>query len=56
MRSSHIFVIGPGIPPSSPFCKGGLRGIFLIQAGLIEDSHILRTNNPLFSDAQRLSL
>ncbi|OPX36256.1 MAG: hypothetical protein B1H12_07405 [Desulfobacteraceae bacterium 4484_190.2] len=27
----------PGIPTASPFCKGGLRGIFLIQPGLIEN-------------------
>ena len=29
--------ISPGIPPASPFCKGGLRGIFLIQPGVIEN-------------------
>ena len=28
--------MSPGIPVSSPFCKGGLRGIFIIQALLIE--------------------
>ena len=26
-----------GIPTASPFCKGGLRGIFLMQPGLIEN-------------------
>ena len=29
--------ISPGIPTASPFCKGGLRGIFLIQPGLFEN-------------------
>ena len=29
--------ISSGIPTSSPFWKGGLRGIFLIQPGLIEN-------------------
>ncbi len=31
------FSINPGIIPASPFCKGGLRGIFLIQSGVIEN-------------------
>ena len=31
------FSKNPGIPTSSPFCKGGLRGIFLIQPGFIEN-------------------
>jgi len=30
------FSKSPGIPPASPFRKGGLRGIFLIHPGLIE--------------------
>ena len=29
-------LISQGIPIASPFCKGGLRGIFLLQSGLIE--------------------
>ena len=29
--------ISPGIPIASPFCKGGLREIFLIQPGLFEN-------------------
>jgi len=31
------FSINSGIPTASPFYKGGLRGIFLIQPGLIEN-------------------
>ncbi|RLB38183.1 MAG: hypothetical protein DRH12_13265 [Deltaproteobacteria bacterium] len=29
-----------GIPTASPFCKGGLREIFLIQPGFIENLHL----------------
>jgi hypothetical protein len=29
--------ISQGIPTASPFCKGGLRGIFLIQPGFFEN-------------------
>ena len=42
-RQVHVFIsergnsISPCISTSSPFCKGGLRGIFLIQTGLIEN-------------------
>ncbi|MBA7667745.1 hypothetical protein ES703_75843 [subsurface metagenome] len=31
------FPINPYIPIPSPFCKGGLRGIFLIQPGFSEN-------------------
>ena len=34
-------LINMGIPTASPFCKGGLRGIFLIQPGLIENLPII---------------
>ena len=37
--------ISKGIPTASPFCKGGLRGIFLIQAGVIENLLILLINS-----------
>jgi hypothetical protein len=35
-RGFGNFSISQGIPIASPFCKGGLRGIFLVQPGLIE--------------------
>ena len=36
LKHSNIS-ISLGIPIASPFCKGGLRGIFLIQPGLFEN-------------------
>jgi hypothetical protein len=34
---SRNIPINPGIPTASPFWKGGLRGIFLIQPGYFEN-------------------
>ncbi len=42
------FSISPGIPTASPFCKGGLRGIFLMQPGFIENLPFWKTGKSIF--------